>query len=91
MSTTQKTSPESGATRHKPKPAKKKKNVVCKKSMLSDEYKFYAVNDLLLHHPLLLHHNQKPTSRTEEAGMKQEDTGNGDVWPAKTTQIATSG
>lgn len=61
-------SPACDATRRKPKPAKKKKNDTCKKSMLSGAFKFLEGNVFLLR----LHLHRRPLNRIRQAAAKKE-------------------
>lgn len=94
MSTIQKTSPASGATKRKPKHKRKKKNGACKKRMLNDGLRSSEASGHLLHPRLHQNQNHHPPPRkTRRATRKKEKlggVGSEDALPAKTTQTVIS-
>ena len=92
MSTIQKTSPASGATKRKPKHKRKKKNGACKKRMLNDGLRSSEASGHLLH-PRLHQNHHPPPRKTRRATRKKEKlggVGSEDALPAKTTQTVIS-
>lgn len=92
MSTIQRTSPASDATRRKPKHKRKKKNGACKKKMLSDVSRYSEASAHLHHFHVHQNHHPPPKKTRRATGKKEKlgDIGNEDVLPAKMIQTVIS-
>jgi hypothetical protein len=77
-----------GVMRLRPRPGRRKRNAVCKKLMLSAEFKFSAANGPLPHHPRRLLHQIPDATGPMERMLEDIEREGG--WQVKMIRIGIS-